>query len=166
MASRPPPPSEPVGEAAPSSPPALSFSARVVSRTEPDPFDPRSEFPLQAVGESFYQDAPRAIVDGHPEPGGNYPDSGCECRVQATLVPEGDNPHDANAVRVEIQGRKVGHLSRADAVRYRRIFERNAIPIGALILGGWDIRYRDPDYEKATGTFGVRLALRIEDRSE
>ena len=36
----------------------------------------------------------------------------------AALVPEPDNPHDPNAVMVQIEGRLVGYLSRADAVAY------------------------------------------------
>ena len=36
----------------------------------------------------------------------------------AALVPEPSNPHDPNAVMVQIDGRLVGYLSRAAAVAY------------------------------------------------
>ncbi len=63
------------------------------------------------VGESHYQDALRAMTGGTVE-GRGAP------RVQAALVPEPDNPHDPNAVMVQIEGHLVGYLSRADAVAY------------------------------------------------
>jgi hypothetical protein len=39
--------------------------------------------------------------------------------VVAVLVPEPENPYDPNAIRVDVDGLRIGHLSRADAVRYR-----------------------------------------------
>jgi len=62
------------------------------------------------AGESHYQDALHAIAG----------DGDGEVRFEATaaLVPEPSNPHDPNAVRVEIDGRLVGYLPRAAAVAY------------------------------------------------
>ncbi len=66
---------------------------------------------VAVVGESHYQDALRAVTgsDGTIE-------VRHECR--AALVAEPGNPHDPNAVMVQIDGRLVGYLSRADAVAY------------------------------------------------
>lgn len=62
------------------------------------------------AGESHYQDALHAIAGT------------CEGEVRfettAALVPEPGNPHDPNAVRVEVDGRLVGYLPRAAAVAY------------------------------------------------
>jgi hypothetical protein len=59
------------------------------------------------------------------------------------LVPEPDNPHDSNAVKVLIEGRLVGYLSREDAVIYlpalRRLMASHMSPIaltGQIVGGG------------------------------
>ena len=68
---------------------------------------------LEVVGESYYQENLWRLV------GPRWPDDRVRHPVYAVLVAEDDNPHDANAVAVWVQGLKVGHLSRADARRYR-----------------------------------------------
>ena len=69
---------------------------------------------LEVVGEASYQDNLWRVVGGR---------SSSEDRVRvdvyAVLVVETDNPYDANAVSVWVQGLKVGYLSRDDARRYR-----------------------------------------------
>ena len=62
------------------------------------------------AGESHYQDALHAIAGSS--------DGEVRFDTTAALVPEPSNPHDANAVRVEIDGRLVGYLPRAAAVAY------------------------------------------------
>ena len=42
----------------------------------------------------------------------------------AALVPEPSNPHDANAVMVQINGQHVGYLEKEDAARYRPVIAR------------------------------------------
>jgi hypothetical protein len=108
------------------------------------------------VGESYNQAAIQAIAEAHPDRGPL--DESAQCRVSVGLVPEPDNPHDPNAVRVEIDGRKVGYLSRVDAARYCELgLGRSAAD--ALIVGGWD---RGADER---GSYGVRLALPVEAQS-
>jgi HIRAN domain len=65
---------------------------------------------VDVVGESHYQPAIRAACDWKPGI-----DTRFEC--MAELVPEPTNPHDSNAIMVRVEGRQVGYLSRADAVR-------------------------------------------------
>lgn len=88
-------------------------------------------FDLSVVGESFYTANLRNIVGGTHEVRHN-----CE----ATLVLEDNNPHDSNAVRVEIGGLQVGHLPRSRAVKYRRLLSRiggqPAMSCAAVIVGG------------------------------
>lgn len=67
---------------------------------------------VAAVGESFYQPALLAACGAH-----RGEEVGFEC--VAVLIAEPDNPYDSNAVKVEVGGRQVAHLSRADAVAYR-----------------------------------------------
>jgi hypothetical protein len=66
---------------------------------------------VNVAGESHYQDALRELApwDGRDD---------LRHEALATLVPEPDNPHDPNAVRVEIAGRLVGYLPRAAAESY------------------------------------------------
>jgi hypothetical protein len=74
------------------------------------------------------------------------------------LVLDDDNPYDSLAVRVEIRGCIVGHLSRENAREYRRQLKKAGHPAltascKALIVGGWDRGGGD------RGHFGVRLDL-------
>ena len=68
---------------------------------------------LEVVGESFYQDALWDIVGARPS------ESRIRHPISAVLVAEHDNEYDANAISVWVAGRKVGHLSREGAARYR-----------------------------------------------
>lgn len=68
---------------------------------------------LEVVDEPHYQENLWRLVS--PRRRGDQ----VRCAVQASLVAEDDNPYDANAVAVWVQGLKVGHLSRDDARRYR-----------------------------------------------
>lgn len=86
-------------------------------------------FALEAVGESHYQTALRAIV-GRGEVRHN-------CR--ATLILENDNPHDVNAVRIDVDGRTVAYLKRSDAKKYRRQVAKYGnlrAECDAVIVGG------------------------------
>jgi hypothetical protein len=66
---------------------------------------------LEVVGESHYQDALWTIV------GGVRPER-VRSEIIAVLIPEPDNPHDVNAIKVLVNGYLVGRLSRADAAAY------------------------------------------------
>lgn len=67
-------------------------------------------FHQELVGESNYQRHLRAV-------GGR---SRVWLIVGAELVPEPENIHDENAVRVDIKGGVAGYLPRLDAKRYRK----------------------------------------------
>jgi hypothetical protein len=69
---------------------------------------------LDVVGEASYQDNLWRIIRERRSPDGRVREE-----VYAVLAAEPDNPYDANAVAVWIQGLKVGYLSREDARRYR-----------------------------------------------
>lgn len=106
-------------------------------------------FPLAIVGESHYQQQLEAVCGGRTEDGVDY-------RCSALLVLDDANRYDPNAVRVEIDGQHVGHLSRDDAQAYREYLDlhANGPTVGvcrAKVTGGWD---RGPDDR---GHFGVKL---------
>jgi hypothetical protein len=90
---------------------------------------------LQVVGESHYQDALWALVGGLSREHRNHD-------ITAILVAETDNPYDADAISVWIDGQKVGYLSRDDAARYRpgllALERRSQIPVAleGVIAGG------------------------------
>jgi tetratricopeptide (TPR) repeat protein len=93
---------------------------------------------LEVVGEASYQDNLWRIVGGH-----NSPNDRMRMEVYAVLVAEPDNPYDANAVSVWVQGLKVGYLSREDARRYQpgllALEQQHGKPIalaGAIVGGG------------------------------
>src|SRR4051794_15864962 len=67
---------------------------------------------LEVVGEASYQDALWSICQGA---------EGAQVHQQvvAVLVPEPQNPYDANAISVQIEGRVIGYLSRENAMRFR-----------------------------------------------
>ena len=94
-------------------------------------------FAIEVVGESHYQQALAAIVN---KP--RFAQKTCH----AVLVLEDDNRHDANAVRVDIDGRKVGYLSRAGALAFRETLRENGFGrvesvFRAQIRGGGDALY-------------------------
>ncbi|MGI9016879.1 MAG: HIRAN domain-containing protein [Euzebya sp.] len=67
---------------------------------------------VNAVGESHYQDALSGICRGEER-------RGDVVLHQAILIPEPDNPHDVDAVRVAVDGLTIGYLAREDAGAYQ-----------------------------------------------
>lgn len=113
---------------------------------------------VDVVGESAHQDELLALT------GGRRTRSGAHRRVQASLEPIDDNPFDAEAVAVTIEGSPVGYLSRQAAAIYRPIVEESIGRSGtatclAEIRGGWE---RSPS---DIGRFGVVVLLPDPDRS-
>ena len=71
---------------------------------------------LGVVGESHYQSALRDAARGGVV---RERDLGNAIEVMAVLIPELSNEYDANAVRVDVNGRTVGYLAREDAAQYQ-----------------------------------------------
>ncbi len=91
---------------------------------------------LEVVGESQYQDALWEIAGGIRRDPVRHP-------ADAVLLPEPDNPYDPNAIRVLIDGRVVGYLSRDDAAVYlpglRRLMascDSGYVALEGQIVGG------------------------------
>jgi hypothetical protein len=73
---------------------------------------------------------------------GPHAPHGVHRTTTAWLIPEEKNPHDKNAVRVEIRGKVVGYLHPRDASLFRHQRTTKGLPnaIGqcqAIITGGW-----------------------------
>ncbi|MGD9966077.1 MAG: HIRAN domain-containing protein [Hyphomonadaceae bacterium] len=108
-------------------------------------------FAIDVVGVSRRQDVLAAVVERQWR-------GGRAVTVDAVLVLENSNPHDANAVRVEIDGALVGYLSRENARRYRGDLAAAAMPgatvrCKARVRGGFETEMGERGY------FGVRLDL-------
>jgi hypothetical protein len=120
-------------------------------RQSPLRFAPSGEYTQEIVGEMQYQVTIERLAGGRPDHGAS-----CEVEVTAVLIWEDDNPVDAMAIRVDVQGQVVGYLTRATARQYRHWLTegghagRPAI-CGARIVGGWDRGTR------GSGYFGVEL---------
>lgn len=104
---------------------------------------------VRVAGVSHYQEDLLALVG---EAGGGR----VRHEAKATLEPEPDNPHDPEAVKVLLEGRHVGYLSREDARRYgpavRLLLERGRVLACDAVVGG-----RGPD--ATTDNLGVFLEL-------
>jgi hypothetical protein len=113
----------------------------------------RGGYNLDIVGESHYQAALERLAGGRSE-------DGVRVKTTATLILETNNPHDPQAVRVDIRGRTVGHLSREDARTYRLRLRQLGCPnlqasFPAIIVGGWNRGGGD------RGHFGVKLDVEL-----
>jgi hypothetical protein len=104
------------------------------------------KFELEVVGTEQYQNVLQAI-------GGSRTPRGVSRYETAQLILDNKNPHDPNAVYVEIRGKKVGVLHPEDAIRYRHRMIVKGTPNGigqcqAVIRGGWiSSDGREGDYE-------------------
>jgi hypothetical protein len=97
--------------------------------------DVSGEDRLRVTGAPHYQEALEAAA-------GPKRSGGVEDRRAFALVAEPDNPHDAHAVAVHLEGgAKIGYLPREEAQRYGRLLEavaaRGRRPVTeGVVLGG------------------------------
>lgn len=109
-------------------------------------------FPLDCVGESHYQTVLEAIC-------GPRSVDGEDLEVPAIIALEDTNPYDPEAVRIEVEGRTVGYLSRPDARAYRRALQAaglsEVLGCRGRIRGGWDRGADD------RGKFGIYLDIAL-----
>lgn len=114
-------------------------------------FDGHGGFGLAVVGESYYRQNFDRVC-------GKKSDGANNVIVVAVLVCEAGNSHDPNAVRIDVGGLPLGHLSRAMAKKYRarlaalNLDERPRSCRG-MVRGGWDRGGEDQ------GEYGIRLDL-------
>lgn len=109
------------------------------------------DFSQEVVGEASYQENLSKACGGPSRDGVNYV-------VSAELNEENYNPYDQFAVRIDVKGKTVGYLNRADARQHRNRLIRSghtghAVRCKGIIVGGWN---RGPN---DWGHFGIRLDL-------
>ena len=113
-------------------------------------------FDLEVTGESFYQDNLEAICGERNERGENK-------EVVARIVLEDDNKFDkGNAVRIDIEGKPIGYLSKKVARVYRETMKAHGainaiVTCNALIKGGWKRKNGN------IGNYGVWLDIPFEE---
>lgn len=89
---------------------------------------------------------------------------------KAELVPEPENPHDPEAIKVLVDGQHVGYIKAGSCAHIHRLLQENRIQkIKPKIIGGkykelysMDAGARSPEdyeFEKGAMPFGVRLDI-------
>jgi hypothetical protein len=124
------------------------------------PDDRRIE--LNVVGESHRQDALAAIA-------GPKEYDGKDMRVGVTLRCEPSNPHDRNAIRVEVMGQHVAFIAKEQAAKLSPPIRQHcggAMEAGGLIVGGWQRGGGDEGYYGIRVWINARDAARIDVRLE
>ena len=103
------------------------------------------KYSWDAVGESFYQLQLSSIAGPKEVESKNY-------NCNAMLIRNPENKHDSNAIMVVIEGKQVGHISRARAASFVREMKKLGLStdtifiVKARINGGWRDSYGDGNY--------------------
>ncbi len=108
------------------------------------------EYDFEVVGESYYQPAIKKIAEQQAAKYTNNPEAKIE-PLTAYLIPDDYNQYDDKAIRVDINGMQVGHLSREDARSFRRRLGAKKLTgqvttCGALVTGGHIKNGKQADY--------------------
>lgn len=107
-------------------------------------WESKGAFKITVAGTSRYRSAIAAIAQ-------NPPNTHSLVICLAYLVPDDQNPHDANAVKVMIEGRTVGHLSASFAKSYRSYLSElpshiEHVSVAAAITNGLVTKDRAYEY--------------------
>lgn len=101
---------------------AATFDDKKTIMAVPCDIEDRGGFDFEIVGESHYQDEIAWNV-----PLSHRLSEKFRLYAIAALYQDDDNEHDKNAVAVRLDGDTVGHLSRADAKRFRKWAAKEAL---------------------------------------
>ena len=64
------------------------------------------------------------------------------------LVPEPDNPHDPNAIKVVVDGHHIGYIKAGSCARIRKLLEKDLIEKMYIEMGGGKYKYISVDYNE------------------
>jgi hypothetical protein len=103
-------------------------------------------FTQDVVGESRFQNNLYKICGGKTREGHRKVCVAC-------LLPEPKNRHDANAIAVYIENRRVGYIPIEDSCRASEFLNHKPATAYAIILGGWRRSFFN------RGHFGVKLDI-------
>ncbi len=131
---------------------------------------------IKVVGTSFYKDkieelgdendnytlTKKGIIDAGLEDERIYQYDFCPGKVE--LVPDPENEHDKNAIKVIVGGYQIGHIPAAKCAHVLGLLTANKIrKVDAEIYGG-NYKYYDSDEEKLEKheqDFGAKLTLSL-----
>ena len=119
-----------------------------------EPFVLEGDDLVRVVGTSHYRDALLALT-------GREGDEEVRMDKIAVFRPEPDNPHDPDAIAVEIDGRLVGYLSREENKRWNDVVAGRMVGSEAMIAGrggttGLGVFLRLPTPTEARAQLGIR----------
>ena len=120
-----------------------------------EPFVLEGDALVRVVGTSHYQEALLALS-------GRQGDEEVRVEKVAVFVPEPDNPHDPDAIAVQIDGQLVGYLSRDENRRWLDVVQGREIGAEAMIAGrggttGLGVFLRLPTPTEARAQIGIRF---------
>lgn len=118
-------------------------------KTEPPAAKPKYEHHrFEVAGVPYHEDGLRDLL----EPSDDYTMSAADLKeeyvdgdriyrdelsdCQASLVPEPTNPHDPNAIRVEIGGNLVGYIKKKETATVRKYIDAPGVTVLAEVSGG------------------------------
>jgi hypothetical protein len=109
---------------------------------------------VRVVGTSHYQ---RALLELTQRRG----DEEVRLEKVAVLAPEPENPHDAGAIAVFVDDRKVGYLARDENRRWRDVVAGHVVGCEAMIAGrggttGLGVFLRLPTPTEARAQLGIK----------
>ncbi len=113
------------------------------------------EFKLPVVGEFHYQSTFEEICGPRTEEGENRV-------VTAVLILDNTNRYDNNAVRVEVEGKTVGYLSRSDASTFRTRLQNERVTAQHFTCKA-NIRGGGRSENKKPGMVGIYLDVNLYD---
>jgi len=130
----------------------MRFISRLFGRQSPESKNRQSitteesgQYPVQIVGEAYYQENLTKIY-------GAAKDRGIEVIKEATLIHDNNNKYDHEAIRVEIEGMLIGHLSKSSAHSFREYMRNNGkaginVTCKAKVTGGYrSVNLFDSEY--------------------
>lgn len=67
--------------------------------------------------------------------------------VKTELVPEPDNPHDPNAIKVVVDGEHVGYIKRGSCAHLLKVIHEGRLGRIGCMIGGGSYKYLSEDFE-------------------
>lgn len=128
---------------------------------------------IEVVGESYYKTGIASL--GHLDPDYHRPasrlypdydegdtiDKYSFSNAPAELVPEPDNPHDPNAIRVDVRGVTVGYIARTETSHVRELMEEADEVIASIGAGPYKRVIEDDDGDLTTRVVDIDFSVKL-----
>lgn len=77
------------------------------------------------------------------------------------LIPEPENPHDKNAVLVQIAGEKVGYISREENIHVKEILDNHEVKYISSFISGGPFKYANESGELVHDELALSIDVKI-----